>query len=105
MKELCSGTAAALGLGAAVRVAAGPQVGIISSGDLALSKHHAGFKLLLDLLDLLQHGMQVGSALQRERVVLWRVCVQVEEQRGVVGLEGCEQGALFVRRSGAVGGA
>lgn len=88
VKEVCSCAVAALWLGATVRVAAGPQAGICSFGDLTLSKHHAGFKLQLNLLDLIQHSLQVGSTLQREGVVLRGVEVQVEKERRVVHLEG-----------------
>lgn len=101
-EHLCSCTVAALGLGAALGVAARPQARICSLWYLALSKHHGGFKLLLDFLDLVQHGLEVGAALQWERVVLWRVSIQVEKKRRVLDLKVCARWAFLVRCSTAV---
>lgn len=87
---------AAAGFGAAARVAARLQFRACPFVYLALSKHHGGFKLRLDLHDPVQQFLEVGPAHEGERVVLRRVGLQVKNKRGVVGLEDCEYWAVFV---------
>lgn len=96
---------AAVGFGPTLRAAARCQTRVYSFGHLAFSKHHGAFKLFLDFPDPSQHCVQVGSVVQRERVVLRWIGLQVEQKRGVVDRQACKYGAVLVGGGAAVGGA
>lgn len=96
--------AAAARFGPTPRAAARHQARVSSFGDLALSKHHGAFELLLDFPDPSEHLLQVGSAVQRERVMLRRIGLQVKQEWGVVDLQACEHWAVLVWGGAAVGG-
>ncbi|KAJ8392294.1 hypothetical protein AAFF_G00076580 [Aldrovandia affinis] len=73
--------------GGALWGAAGLQRWVNPFSHLGLPEYHALLKLCLDVLDLLQHGLELGVPGRGQVVVLRGVRFQVKEQRRVMVLE------------------
>lgn len=99
-----SSAVAAGGFGATVRIAARLKIWVGSSGYLALAKHHVSFKLRLDFVYLLQHGLDVRSVFEWKGVAFRGVSLQVKNERGVMGLQVCGCWAVLIWGGSAVDG-
>lgn len=98
-----SSTVAAGGFRATVRIAARLKIRVASFRNLALAEDHGSFKLSLDHLYLLQHRLDIRSVFKWEGVALRGVSLQVKNERGVMGLQGCRTWTVLIWGGSAVG--
>lgn len=96
-------TVAAGGFRATVRITARLKIRVASFRNLALAEDHGSFKLRLEILYLLQHCLDIGSVFKWEGVALRGVSLQVENERGVMGLQGRRSWTVLIWGGSTVG--